>query len=54
MEEIILGEIIYFSRIVTSDIQNFCTQHPPERAFLQIHTLSGVSSPWPLPTEKVH
>lgn len=54
MEEIKLGKIIYFTSIVTSDIHNFCTHHPPEQAFLQMYTLSGVSSVRPLPTEKVH
>jgi len=54
MEEIKLGEIIYFAFIVTSDIHNFYTHHPPEQAFLQMYTLSGVSSARPLPTEKVH
>lgn len=55
MEEIKLGgNYLFFMHCDYSGIQNFCTHRPPEQGFLQMHTLTGVSSPWPLPTEKVH
>jgi len=46
MEEIKLGRnYLFFMHCDYSDIQNFCTHHPLEQAFLQMHTLTGVSSP---------